>query len=251
MRWPRLCAADKKAIAPGRVAAQQFLDILCGDLGFHGNRDDYYDPHNSYLNDVLRRQTGLPILLCVLCMAIGRRLDLRIDGIAFPGHFMALYRDDAGLWLLDPFHGAVVALDEGEAYLTQVVGKTVHLAESAWQAASAAAIALRILHNLRNAYLLRKDLPSVLRVLDFLIAAEPTESTYWRERGLIHYREQRWEEAQHDLRHYFGLVGLFAQIARPGRRPGPDRDDTPSISQEDRRLMDVYRGLERIMSRLN
>src|SRR5205814_1066528 len=78
---------------------------LFHEAGFHGNRDEYYDPRNSFLNDVLDRQTGIPITLSVVAMAVGERLGLRIDGLALPGHFVVMARSGGRRIIFDPFHG--------------------------------------------------------------------------------------------------------------------------------------------------
>ena len=116
----------------GHWTAQGLLDCLNGALGFRGNRDDYYDPRNSLLPAVLERRTGLPIMLSLLCMAIGRRLQLQIDGMGFPGHFMARYQDHHGSWLLDPFYATVVAPDEVAAHLEMALGKPVTPPPAPW-----------------------------------------------------------------------------------------------------------------------
>ncbi len=60
---------------------------LFRELGYVGNRDNYYDPRNSFLNDVIDRRTGIPITLCILYMEVGKRLGLPLEGVAFPRHF--------------------------------------------------------------------------------------------------------------------------------------------------------------------
>ena len=98
--WRALALARRPSTSP----AAEFLQVFTGDLAFPaGNQDDYYDPRNSLLDAVIERRTGLPIMLCLLCIAIGRRLGLRVDGLGFPNHFMARFVDSEGEWLIDPF----------------------------------------------------------------------------------------------------------------------------------------------------
>jgi len=75
---------------------------LHGTLGFHGNESAYYDARNSYLDEVLRRRTGIPITLCVVYAAVGRRAGVAVDGVGFPGHFLARVGGPDGV-LVDPF----------------------------------------------------------------------------------------------------------------------------------------------------
>ena len=82
-------------------------EFLFDDLGFGGNTDNYYDPRNSYLNEVIDRRTGIPITLSVLYMEIGRRIGLPFEGVSFPGHFLVRLPLRGGTLVLDPFSGGV------------------------------------------------------------------------------------------------------------------------------------------------
>ncbi|MBK8045750.1 MAG: tetratricopeptide repeat protein [Anaerolineales bacterium] len=211
---------------------------------------NYYDPRNSLLPDVLERRAGLPIMLAIVCMAIGRRLNLQIEGLAFPSHFLALYRDAAGVWVLDPFYGVVIEPDGVEAYLTQRLERPVHLSAQAWRPASAQAIAMRILHNLRNAYLMRQDLEMAGKVLDYLVAADPADALHWRERGLLHFRTERWEECQHDLRLYLTHCGhLDAIRVRPVA--AAHGGQLEQLSAENQQIVTIYREAGERLARCN
>src|SRR5215471_13230708 len=74
---------------------------LFHDLGFRGNTQTYYEAQNSYLNQVLDRRTGLPILLTVVAMAVGERAGLRIVGVGLPGHFVAKAVENGNELLFD------------------------------------------------------------------------------------------------------------------------------------------------------
>jgi regulator of sirC expression with transglutaminase-like and TPR domain len=187
--------------------ARRFLDIFNEDLGFTGNRSDYYDPDNSYLNVVLERRTGLPILLCLVCVALGQRLGLAIEGMGFPGHFMARMNDESGRWFLDPFNGIVLTQRELNGHLTRILGQRVSLDTTSFQSLDSELWAQRILFNLRNAYLGQHNNLMAIQVLNYLLAFLPNHSTLWRERGLLHYQVECKEEALRDLRRSFSLTG--------------------------------------------
>jgi regulator of sirC expression with transglutaminase-like and TPR domain len=180
------------AVPAGRPRAEHFLHVLNHELGFVGNRDNYYEPANSFLNEVLDRRTGLPIMLSLLCLAIGRRIDLDITGVGYPGHFMARYADDQGAWLLDPFHGEVLEVEAAAAYLTQIFQRPVTLMPDAHMAVSTAALTQRILNNLRNVYLSRGDYALAARVVDYLLILTPSHDNLWQERGMLHYYCEQW-----------------------------------------------------------
>lgn len=194
-------------VQPGRATAERFMTVLTDDLGFSGNAVDYYHPDNSFLNVVLARRTGLPILLSLVCVAIGRRLDMAIHGIGFPGHFMVRYRHGADSWLLDPFHGRVVPVDAVQGYLSDLFGQTVSLSEQAFTPVTPAAFAQRILNNLRNVYLGNHDWANAVHVLDYMLVLLPSSTALLQERALLNHRLGDLERASYDLQRYFSLTG--------------------------------------------
>ena len=86
--------------------------VLFHEHGLRGNRENYYDPRNSYLNDVLDRQLGIPISLAVVYLAVADRLSLPVNGISFPGHFLLRWRLSAGQIIIDPFNQGATLGDE-------------------------------------------------------------------------------------------------------------------------------------------
>ncbi len=232
------------------LPAEDFLRVFTQSLDFHGSREAYQDPRNSLLPDVLERRIGLPIMLCLVCMAIGRRLGVQIVGLGMPSHFLALYRGSAGDRVLDPFLGLTLAPDEVERHLARLLGRPVQLAPEVWRPVSPQAMALRILHNLRNAYLTAKDLPMVEHVLDYLIVAHPAEAQYWRERGLLYYRQQRWLEAHYDLRRYLMRMGLLPP-SLPSGAPGQPAPTPAAATQGDQRVLEFYREASSMLARIN
>src|SRR5262245_11589358 len=91
--------------AAPEVATADLATFLATECGFRGNQDDYYDPRNSFLNDVLERRTGIPISLAVVLLEVGARLGLSIEGVGFPGHFLVRVQGSAGPVFYDPFFG--------------------------------------------------------------------------------------------------------------------------------------------------
>jgi regulator of sirC expression with transglutaminase-like and TPR domain len=80
---------------------------LFDELGFSGNGDDFYDPRNSFLNEVIERRVGIPITLGVVYIEIGRRIGLGLHGVSFPGHFLVKCALRDGIVVLDPYSGGV------------------------------------------------------------------------------------------------------------------------------------------------
>ena len=188
------------------VALNQFL---FGELGFWGNTDDYYDPRNSYLNDVLDRKTGLPITLAVVYMEIGRRIGLPLQGVSFPGHFLVRLRLRTGVLVLDPFSGGVPQSEaELRARLQRVipegVTENVPVAElpldQFLEPATNRQILARILRNLKGVY---RDKPeAMLDVLNRMLVVAPDAATELRDRSVVYQRLECYRAALQDLKEY-------------------------------------------------
>src|SRR5438876_10947467 len=97
---------------PPEAVARAVGDHLFRTCGFAGNREDYYDPRNSFLNDVLDRRQGIPITLSLVLIEVGKRLGLAVEGIGLPGHFIAGARLDDSQIFLDPFNGGALLTPE-------------------------------------------------------------------------------------------------------------------------------------------
>jgi len=235
-------------IPPGYERAVRFIDVLHYDLGFTGNREHYYHPDNSYLNVMLRQRVGLPIMLSLLCMAIGRRLHLDITGMGFPGHFMARYQDQAGTWLLDPFHNQVAALDNANHYLSGIFERPITLSTDMFEPVSATLLAQRILNNLRNVYLSRKNFTMTLTVLDYLLLLTPEEPALWQEKGLLHYQADDWEAASYHLRRYFFLIDQY--MLAYGHEKNADMVQATQQPTH-RQLLEVFQQIEEMRRRIN
>ena len=88
---------------PRKVLGQINWALLVEE-GFEGNRDNYFDPRNSYLNEVIDRKKGIPITLSVLYSGLADRLGVRLEGANFPAHFMLQLVDGGEPLFIDPFH---------------------------------------------------------------------------------------------------------------------------------------------------
>lgn len=150
----------------GRVEA--FAAYVYDELGFHGNTDDYYDPRNSYLNEVLERRTGIPISLAVVLIALGRRVGLTVEGVGFPGHFIVRVGGDEGCFL-DPFtEGQVLEREDLLEIARRALGEHRDLAPEQLEPVDTRSMAVRMLFNLQNIYERRGDHARALVVCDRL-----------------------------------------------------------------------------------
>ncbi len=178
----RLDHLAARAIALGANAAAVERVLFVEDA-LAGNAEDYYDPRNSFLNDVLERKLGLPITLAAIYLEVARRVGLGAVGVGFPGHFL-VKRDDQ---LIDPFAGGRV-LDAAELgrLLRKVTGGPRTLEPWMLAPVDTRAIVTRVLSNLKHAYVLRGDLVAAVRALDRLLSLAPERAEERRDRGLLY-----------------------------------------------------------------
>ena len=151
----QLAAAVRRAAPSGSTGARlaHLHDLLFDVVGFHGNTDDYYNPANSYLPEVLRSRRGIPISLVLVYKAVAARVGLRVDGVNAPGHFLAAVYDEehprGAPLLVDPFYGgAVLDREEAVARLSLASGRPVDPGDYVFRPASHREWLMRMLNNL-------------------------------------------------------------------------------------------------------
>ena len=182
--------------------------ILFEEERFQGNREDYYDPRNSFLNWVLERRTGIPITLCLLYVEVARRVGLRADGISFPGHFLAKVRDrDADREIVvDAFEGRVLDPADCEQRLQAALGPDARLEARSLAAAGPREILIRILVNLKISYLGRDEYEAALACCDRVLLLAPDTALELRDRGLLYQRLECFAAALTDLERFLELA---------------------------------------------
>ena len=202
-RLPDTGGAEERVVA--------LNEFLFGDLGFVGNTREYYDPRNSYLNDVIDRRTGIPITLAILYMEVGRRIGLPLAGVSFPGHFLVRLKLRRGTLVLDPFAcGAPVSEDELRERLKRVIPEgaadEVPVAElpleQFLEPATNRQILARVLRNLKGIYREAGQPERVLEVLNRMLLVAPDAHGELRDRGFVYQRLECFRAALQDLRDY-------------------------------------------------
>jgi regulator of sirC expression with transglutaminase-like and TPR domain len=190
-----------------REAIARLNSILFDEEGLRGNRDDYYDPRNSFLNDVLDRKLGIPISLSVIYMDVARRVGFPVVGTGMPGHFLLKHYDAmSGEILIDPFNrGRLVGRAECQQRLDEIYSGQVELKPEFTQAVTHRDILTRVLNNLRQIYFTRRDLSKGLAILDLLLAIPPQSADMLRERGLVRLTLEQYLGAAKDLGRYLQL----------------------------------------------
>ncbi len=190
---------------PTRTRLRVVSDFFFGQLGFVGNREQYEDPRNSFLNDVIARRTGIPITLAIVFMEIARRAGLSVDGVNFPGHFLMrcaepdLPVSDAAL-IVDPFNGGAVLSDADCLRLLKThAGTDAVLEPRLLQPASKRDILVRVLLNLKRAFVRMRSFDYARDVSELLVALDPSALTELRDRGLLASHLRDYSSALRDL----------------------------------------------------
>ena len=175
---------------------------LFDEVGFHGNEAEYYAPRNSYLNEVLARRMGIPITLSVVCIEVGKRLGIPLEGVGMPGHFLLRHRDEPGIYI-DPFHrGILLSEDECAQLLRDATRTAVPWDKSYLTTVSNRELIARILRNLKGIYLNQHDHQRALGIAGLAVSLQPNIIGERRDRGLIHYQLGNHQAALEDLRIY-------------------------------------------------
>jgi len=164
------------------------IDLLFGEEGLRGNAEDYYDPRNSYLNEVLDRRLGIPITLALVCLEVGKRAGIPLEGVGFPGHFLLRLGNHPHV-LIDPFEGGrLLTQRDCEELLARLTNGEMIYNPRLLRTAGPRQILHRILNNLRGVYLNRGDVGRLLPVLDRMLLLDPEAPVPLRERGILHIR---------------------------------------------------------------
>src|SRR5438876_314297 len=175
-------------VEPRRVV-ETANTYLFEELHFKGNREEYYDPRNSFLNDVIERRVGIPITLAVLYIAIGERAGLPVRGVGMPGHFLVKYAPaSSGEIFIDAFNGRTLSRNECAKMLEDMYGGTVKMRPALLEPSTKRQILARILNNLKSLYLSRGDLARALAASDRIMLTDPHLTSEWRDRGLIQFQ---------------------------------------------------------------
>ncbi len=207
-RLDRIAATIRERLRGGEIFTSQIAHInrvLFDELGFRGNQEEYFDPRNSFLNDVLDRRVGIPISLSTIYIEVGRRIGCPLDGVAFPGHFLVRYAGpspQSGM-LVDPFNrGILLTEDDCRRRLSETYKGRVKFRPAFLKRARNRDILQRMLTNLKHIYHRQRDYHRALKIQRLLLCLAPDHPELIRDRGLLYYRLACFGQAAEDLRTY-------------------------------------------------
>lgn len=210
----RLAEGLRERLPPGREPGRTIAalnDYLFGELAFRGNDAEYYDPRNSFLNDVLDRRLGIPITLSLVYIEVARRVDFPLAAVSFPAHFLVKHgggdavEDDL---YIDPHHGGrLVSVAQLREWVDQFYAGRLPFASHYLGAVTKKQILTRMLQNLKEIYLNRRnDARGALAVVDYLLLIAPWDLEQRRDRGLLAMQTGDPARALEDLQTYEQFV---------------------------------------------
>jgi len=211
--------ASRVASNPG-AGVEAFNDFLFEEKRFRGNQTQYYDPHNSFLHDVLDRRVGIPITLSIVYMEVGARAGLETQGIGMPGHFIVRAREAGSLEasLIDPFNGRVIDREDCQARLDELFDGNVMLSDEHLRSSGSRDILVRLLTNLKAIYTRASLYQKALATVERILILKPEAVAEHRDRGALLAQIGRLPEA-------VWATQLYLQLA-------PRSDDADEVKQQ-------------------
>jgi regulator of sirC expression with transglutaminase-like and TPR domain len=186
---------------------QTINHYLYEDLGFRGNQNHYYDPKNSYFNEVIDRRTGIPITLSLVYLELSKRIDFPMVGIGMPGHFLIRPEfEEAGIYV-DAFNqGEILFVEDCVTRLTEIYQKPMQMQPEFLVTVTPYQFLGRMLMNLKVIYFNQGKIELALGVIERILLLFPDSPHQRRDRGIMYYHLQRWREAQQDLENYLEIL---------------------------------------------
>ena len=219
-RLKRRIPADAVVLQKLRFLNRYFFQ----DLGFAGNVNDYYDPRNSYLHEVLAMRRGIPITLALIYIELATQVGLSARGVSFPGHFLVKLRTGKGEVVIDPLSGQSLSRSDLEERLLPyrrsrgLTGDFEVPLGLFLQAASPRDVIARLLRNLKEIHRTAEDWPRLLAVCERLVVLLPQAWDERRDRGLVRAELGQDDAAALDLQAYL--------------QHQPDADDAASLREQ-------------------
>ena len=204
-----------EAIPEPEFRINEMNHLLFEEEGFQGNHTDYYDPRNSFLNEVLERKLGIPISLSIVYIEVGRRAGLSTYGIGFPGHFLAGMLSDSERFIIDPFNGGKILSESDCPRMMRGVGGSQVFKQSFLEPAWPKQILVRLLRNLKGVYRQRSEELKALRMLEWILILFPDSVPEIKERGYFYEAIGDPQGAVKDLQRYLGLSPAARRMRKP------------------------------------
>lgn len=217
-RMARRAAALAPDLDPPRMLAA-LNQVVFEQANLRGNRDDYYDPRNSFLNDVLDRGLGIPITLSIIYMEVACRIGLHLAGVGMPGHFLLKhYGADGQERLIDCFNrGDILSRQDCQTRLDEIYSGDMKLRPEFLHPISRRQILTRMLNNLKTVYLSTRNFRKALPIADLILVIYPQSSEDLKQRALLRYS--------------MGMHSLSAEDLGAYLKAAPNASDAEEVRQ--------------------
>jgi regulator of sirC expression with transglutaminase-like and TPR domain len=189
-----------------RLALAALNRVLFEETNLRGNREDYYDPRNSFLNDVLDRGLGIPITLAIVYMEVAKRVGFTLAGVGMPGHFLLKHYGLDGEILIDCFNrGDVISRQDCQNRLNEIYSGEMKMRPEFLHPISRRQILTRMLNNLKTVYLSTRNFRKALVISDLILVIYPRSAEDVKQRALLRYSMGLHRLAAEDLDQYLKL----------------------------------------------
>lgn len=159
---------------------------LFQNSGFKGDTDDYYNPKNNFLNEVLEKKSGIPITLSIIYSEVAKHIDLVIRVVGFPSHVLVKYNEEI---ILDPFNqGKLLNIDDLHEILVKNYGGQVEFSPEFLDEIPQEKILIRMVRNLKNSYVNSYGYEKAMRCANMILALEPESAEDVRDKGILEER---------------------------------------------------------------
>lgn len=200
---------NAKSMRPTHII-EKLNDFFFEDKKFQPNTSDYYNPVNNYLNIVLEKRTGIPITLSLIYIHFASYIDFKLYPVNFPSHFLVKYvldEDTDESIVIDTFNNGRIMDD----YILQdLLNKayprsTISLSNNLMKKANSSQILIRVLNNLKNGYMEVDDLNKIMKINEMILSLDSSSSEALRDKGIILYRNKKYQQALEILYNYIDL----------------------------------------------
>ena len=218
LEYPELDVDEyiKKIIIIGKSLKESISDVknptylismlnehLFENLGFSGDDNDYYNPKNNFLNEVIDKKVGLPITISILYVEIAKFIGLELKIVGFPGHVLVKYNEEM---ILDPFYdGILLDVDDLQEILDRNFGEQIEFKPELLDEVNSEQILLRMSRNLKNSYIQSFVYEKALRCVNMVLAIHPESPDDIRDKGILEDRLLHSEVALKYLNKYLEI----------------------------------------------
>ena len=200
---------DTRSMRPTHII-EKLNEFFFDNKKFQPNISDYYNPVNNYLNIVLEKRTGIPITLSLLYIHLASYMDFKLHPVNFPSHFLVKYildQDSDESIVIDPFNKGRIMDDY---VLQDLLNKayprsTISLSNDLLKKTNSLQITIRVLNNLKNGYTEVDDLNKIMKINEMILSLDSTSPEALRDKGIILYRNKKYEQALGILYKYIDL----------------------------------------------